>query len=216
MSGHDLDMARALGDVRIGISGWTIRPGGACSTRRGCRTGSELAYAAERLTSIEINGSFYALQRPASYRAWYDADAGRLRLRREGRAVHHPHEEAAPTSRRRWPTSSPPVCWRWATSSGRCCGSCRRPWGSTRSGSTRSSASSRVRHAQAAELAPAPRPADGRPGLDRDRCGPTPAACAWRCGTGASRTLTSSDLLRAHDVALVVADTAGRWPRWST
>jgi uncharacterized protein YecE (DUF72 family) len=30
----------------------------------------ELAYAAERLNSIEINGSFYALQRPESYRAW--------------------------------------------------------------------------------------------------------------------------------------------------
>jgi uncharacterized protein YecE (DUF72 family) len=30
----------------------------------------ELAYAAERLTSIEINGSFYSLQRPTSYAAW--------------------------------------------------------------------------------------------------------------------------------------------------
>jgi uncharacterized protein YecE (DUF72 family) len=32
----------------------------------------ELRYAAERLNSIEINGSFYALQRPELYRAWYD------------------------------------------------------------------------------------------------------------------------------------------------
>ena len=30
----------------------------------------ELAYAAARLDSIEINGSFYSLQRPSSYRRW--------------------------------------------------------------------------------------------------------------------------------------------------
>jgi uncharacterized protein YecE (DUF72 family) len=32
----------------------------------------ELAYAAERLTSVEVNGSFYSLQRPTSYAAWRD------------------------------------------------------------------------------------------------------------------------------------------------
>ncbi len=31
---------------------------------------AELRYVAERLTSIEINGSFYALQRPSNYRSW--------------------------------------------------------------------------------------------------------------------------------------------------
>src|SRR5262249_27239874 len=30
----------------------------------------ELEYAGEHLTSIEINGSFYSLQRPTSYAAW--------------------------------------------------------------------------------------------------------------------------------------------------
>ncbi len=34
--------------------------------------GTELAYAAERFSTIEINGSFYSLQRPASYAAWRD------------------------------------------------------------------------------------------------------------------------------------------------
>ncbi|WP_246456309.1 DUF72 domain-containing protein [Nocardioides mesophilus] len=33
---------------------------------------AELAYAAERMTSIEINGSFYSLQRPSSYASWRD------------------------------------------------------------------------------------------------------------------------------------------------
>jgi len=34
---------------------------------------AELSYMASRVTSIEINGSFYALQRPESYRAWCEA-----------------------------------------------------------------------------------------------------------------------------------------------
>ena len=58
------------GRVRVGISGWTypgwrgdFYPAGLVQRR-------ELAYAAERLTSIEVNGSFYSLQRPASYRSW--------------------------------------------------------------------------------------------------------------------------------------------------
>ena len=33
----------------------------------------ELAYAARQVSSIEINGSFYSLQPPESYRAWYEA-----------------------------------------------------------------------------------------------------------------------------------------------
>lgn len=32
----------------------------------------ELTYAAERMTSIEVNGSFYSLQRPSSYASWRD------------------------------------------------------------------------------------------------------------------------------------------------
>jgi len=32
----------------------------------------ELEYASRRMNSIEINGSFYALQRPASYQGWHD------------------------------------------------------------------------------------------------------------------------------------------------
>ena len=65
----------------------------------------------------------------------------------------------------------------------------------------------------AAELATAPRrQAVRRPGLG-DR--PTPTArCAtpWRCGTTASAPEEAVQLLAEHDIALVVADTAGRWP----
>lgn len=33
----------------------------------------ELQYASRQVNSIEINGSFYSLQRPSSYQKWYEA-----------------------------------------------------------------------------------------------------------------------------------------------
>ena len=46
------------------------RRGAACSIRRACRTRKELAYASEQLTSIEVNGTFYRSQTPATFRKW--------------------------------------------------------------------------------------------------------------------------------------------------
>ncbi len=56
--------------VRIGISGWRYAPWRGVFYPRGLPQRAELEYAAQRMTSIEVNGSFYALQRPASYRTW--------------------------------------------------------------------------------------------------------------------------------------------------
>ena len=56
--------------LRIGISGWTYRPWRGDFYPKGLPQRRELEYAASRLTSIEINGSFYSLQRPSSYAAW--------------------------------------------------------------------------------------------------------------------------------------------------
>src|SRR3954468_17494708 len=58
---------------RIGISGWSYAPWRKVFYPPGLPHRAELNYAATRLNSIEINGSFYSLQRPSSYRAWYDA-----------------------------------------------------------------------------------------------------------------------------------------------
>jgi uncharacterized protein YecE (DUF72 family) len=58
------------GRVRVGISGWTYAPWRGTFYPKGLRQRDELAYVAERLSSVEINGSFYALQRPKSYRSW--------------------------------------------------------------------------------------------------------------------------------------------------
>ncbi|MEP6851592.1 MAG: DUF72 domain-containing protein [bacterium] len=56
--------------VRVGISGWTYAPWRGDFYPPKLAHRRELAYAAERLNSIEINGSFYSLQRPTSYQAW--------------------------------------------------------------------------------------------------------------------------------------------------
>jgi uncharacterized protein YecE (DUF72 family) len=61
-----------VADVRIGISGWRYPPWRGVFYPAGLPQRLELAYAAERMNSVEINGSFYALQRPENYRAWYE------------------------------------------------------------------------------------------------------------------------------------------------
>lgn len=61
---------RRTADVRVGISGWTYAPWRGEFYPAGLRRRDELAYAAARLGSIEVNGTFYSLQRPTSYRNW--------------------------------------------------------------------------------------------------------------------------------------------------
>ncbi|HYP45542.1 MAG TPA: DUF72 domain-containing protein [Propionibacteriaceae bacterium] len=56
--------------IRVGISGWRYAGWRGAFYPPGLVQRRELAYAAERLNSIEINGSFYALQRPDSFRLW--------------------------------------------------------------------------------------------------------------------------------------------------
>ncbi len=62
-----------VGRAYVGVSGWTYPPWRGDFYPKGLPQREELAYAASRLTSIEINGSFYALQKPESYRKWRDA-----------------------------------------------------------------------------------------------------------------------------------------------
>jgi uncharacterized protein YecE (DUF72 family) len=59
--------------VRIGISGWTYPPWRGVFYPPGLRQADELSFASRAFPSIELNGSFYSLQRPESYRAWYAA-----------------------------------------------------------------------------------------------------------------------------------------------
>ena len=56
----------------IGISGWRYAPWRGTFYPPKMTQRTELAFASRMLSSIEINGSFYNLQRPESYRRWYD------------------------------------------------------------------------------------------------------------------------------------------------
>ncbi|WP_064504834.1 DUF72 domain-containing protein [Frateuria defendens] len=59
-----------MAKARIGISGWRYAPWRGDFYPRGLPQRSELEYASRRFDTIEINGSFYALQRPTSYERW--------------------------------------------------------------------------------------------------------------------------------------------------
>jgi uncharacterized protein YecE (DUF72 family) len=58
------------GRALVGISGWRYRSWRGDFYPKGLPQRLELTYAAERMTSVEVNGSFYSLQRPSSYAAW--------------------------------------------------------------------------------------------------------------------------------------------------
>ena len=72
------EAARRRPDLRVGISGWTYAPWRGSFFPSGLVQKRELAYAASQVNSIEINGTFYSLQRPASYRAWRDETPDRF------------------------------------------------------------------------------------------------------------------------------------------
>jgi uncharacterized protein YecE (DUF72 family) len=58
-------------DVRIGISGWRYGPWRGVFYPKGLAQKSELHFASRMMRSVEINGSFYSLQRPSSYLCWF-------------------------------------------------------------------------------------------------------------------------------------------------
>jgi uncharacterized protein YecE (DUF72 family) len=61
-----------MSELRIGISGWTYRPWRGTFYPKGLAQKRELEYASRQVNSVEINGSFYSLQTPKSYAAWRD------------------------------------------------------------------------------------------------------------------------------------------------
>ncbi|MBN9461482.1 MAG: DUF72 domain-containing protein [Burkholderiales bacterium] len=58
--------------MRIGISGWVYAPWRGVFYPSGLPQREELSYAARRFRSIEINGTFYRLQRPEHFARWRD------------------------------------------------------------------------------------------------------------------------------------------------
>jgi uncharacterized protein YecE (DUF72 family) len=61
-----------MGAIRIGISGWRYPPWRGRFYPPGLAQRRELEFASRALPTIELNGSFYSLQRPQSYTEWHD------------------------------------------------------------------------------------------------------------------------------------------------
>jgi uncharacterized protein YecE (DUF72 family) len=60
------------GKIRVGIGGWTFEPWRGVFYPEGLVHKRELEYASRKLTSIEINGTYYSSFKPASWAKWHD------------------------------------------------------------------------------------------------------------------------------------------------
>ena len=63
----------AVDGIRAGIGGWTFAPWrGGMFYPKGLVQRRELEYASRRLSAIEVNGTYYGAQKPATYAKWRD------------------------------------------------------------------------------------------------------------------------------------------------
>jgi len=63
---------RKAGNIFVGIGGWNFAPWRGSFYPKGLTQSRELQYASRELTSIEINSTFYGLQKPATFQKWHD------------------------------------------------------------------------------------------------------------------------------------------------
>ena len=61
------------GRIFVGVGGWNFAPWRGSFYPKGLVQSKELEYASRQLTSIEINSTFYGLQKPATFQKWHDA-----------------------------------------------------------------------------------------------------------------------------------------------
>ena len=73
-----------MGAIYIGISGWRYPPWRGGFYPAGLAQHRELEFASRALPSIELNGSFYSLQRPESYAEWHDETPAGFRFSVKG------------------------------------------------------------------------------------------------------------------------------------
>ena len=181
------------------------------SIRRSCRSGASWRTSPSGSNSVEVNGTFYGLQRPASVRG-----AGSTRRRTDfvfavkgGRFITH-LKKLADVGHPLANFLASGVLALGTEARARCCGSCRPPWASTPSGWPTSSPSCRGPPAQAADLAARH---DHRITADRELVTTAhpdhPLRHALEVRHDSFRTPALVDLLREHDIALVWADNPG-------
>ncbi len=208
MSGVD----EASPTIRIGISGWRYPPWRGVFYPASLPQRRELAYAGERFTSIEINGSFYSLQRPDYYRAWSEQTPDDLVFAvKGGRFITHMKKLAGvETALANFFASGVlalgaklgPVLWQLPPTLGFDADRLRRFF-DLLPRTTGEAASLAASH-------------DGKVPADRALttvATDIPVRHALEVRHASFTTPELPELLREHDIGLVVADTAGRWPQ---
>jgi uncharacterized protein YecE (DUF72 family) len=62
----------SAGAIRVGVGGWTYEPWRGTFYPADLPQKRELEYAGRQLTSIEVNGTYYGSQKPATFAKWRD------------------------------------------------------------------------------------------------------------------------------------------------
>lgn len=202
--------AAARGAIRIGISGWRYAPWRGVFYPQGLVQQRELAFASRSLASIEINGSFYSLQAPASWRAWHDETPDDFVFAVKGPKyiTHQRRLKEVATPLANFFASGllalgpklGPILWQFAP---------QMPFKPERF----EAFFAQLPRDTAAALALAQQHdarLEGRSHLAIDTKRPLRHAVEIRHASFATPAFVA--LLRRHRIALVVADTAGRWP----
>lgn len=73
-SGRGADSGRQAGStgIRVGVGGWTFEPWRSNFFPADLPKSHELRYTSRQLTAIEVNGTFYSTQKPATFARWHD------------------------------------------------------------------------------------------------------------------------------------------------
>ena len=171
-----------------------------------------LEYASRRFNSIELNGTFYSLKSPRVFERWLERDAGaRLRLRGEGRPLHHAQPQAAPRRVGARQLLRERCARARATHGPVPLAAAGHATGSTPSGSTRSCACCREEHREGESVA-LQHDDRLRRGALVDAAEDVPIATPSRSAIRRTSTRSSSRSCASTAVAFVVADTAGKFP----
>jgi uncharacterized protein YecE (DUF72 family) len=196
--------------TRIGISGWTYPPWRRVFYPDGLPHRRELEFASRQVGSIEINGTFYALQRPDSFRAWAEATPDRFVFSvKGGRFITHLKKlRDVDTALANFFASGVlalgpklgPLLWQLPPNFGYDAERIE-AFLSLLPRTTTAAAELAARHDERV---------DERAWVTTDSDRPVRHAIEVRHAS--YETPSFLDLLRAHGVAAVTADTAGKWP----
>jgi uncharacterized protein YecE (DUF72 family) len=199
-----------MAELRIGISGWTYVPWRGTFYPKGLSQNKELAFASRVLNSIEINGTFYSLQRPGSFAKWYEQTPADFVFSLKGnrfithmrrlREVEKPLANFLASGVLRLNEKLGPILWQF-------------PPNFQFDAVLVGSFFELLPHSTKAALKVAKRHdamVKNRAWLEIDKDRPLRHAMEIRHKSFESKEFF--ELLREHDVALVVAETAGKWP----